>query len=394
MNEFSEQRGQPVQEEEVPVVPAWVSAGGYRFVVLATALAVIWAIAHVAHAVGHVIGWALFVAALCCAAALWRLGYRHRFEAFEACRERAQYQEHELAKVDAMTGPEFEQYCARLLRARGYRNISVIGGTGDGGADILATAPDGTRVAVQCKRWKLSVGPEVIHALVGATSLRRHQGRTGILITNALVTAGAQRDAEDAGIQVVHRPTLQQWMLQARNEIEGRGHAPQTAILTRPDGMRQEARVLTGALCCVFILLIFYAFPLAIPRALTTPAKLGPRAGTPAPELVVREFFTAINNHDWPTVWRLWYHPETGYGPGYHKMISGYRLTARVVVTSIRSNGDSVEARVLAYETTGAIQRFDFRYKVHHGKIAWGRSVLLGLSYPRQNPPAAPNSSP
>jgi HJR/Mrr/RecB family endonuclease len=392
MSELSGQRGWPAQEERVPIVPEWIFAGGYRFVVLATALAIIWAIAHVGHAVGHDIAEALFVAALCCAVALWRSGYRRRLEANEALKERAQYQAHELAKVDAMTGPEFEKYCAVLLRARGYRNISVIGGTGDGGADILATAPDGTNVAVQCKRWKISVGPEVIHALIGTTSLRRHQGRTGIVMTNALVTPGAQHDAEDAGIQVVHRPTLQQWMLEARNEIEERGHTPQAVILTKPGGMRVEARVLTGALCIALTLLIFYAFPLAIPRASITPTKLSPRAATPGPAAVIRGFFAAINNHDWHTVWRLWYHPEAGYGPGYYKMISGYRLTARDVVTSIKSSGTSVAAQVLAYETTGAIERFDFHYRVHYGKITWGHSVLLGISYPRQNPPVAPSS--
>ena len=390
-----QQPGQPgTQEEEAPVIPEWVTAGGYLFLV-PTALAIIWALAHIGHAVGAGAAWALFALALCGTVTLWRLGYRRRLEASEALKEQALYQLHEAAKVDAMTGPQFEKYCATLLQARGYRNVSITGGTDDDhGVDITATAPDGTPVAVQCKRWKTSVGPDVIRELIGAIVSGKHQGRAGMVMTNALVTPGAQRLAENHGIQVVHRPVLQQWMLQARNEIEQRGHAPQTMILSRPDGMRPAARVLTGVLCSTLTLLILIAFPPTAPRAPTTAAKISSHPATPTPEAVIKEFFAAINRHDWPTVWRLWYHPEPGYGPSYHKMISGYRLTARDVVTSIKASGDTVAARVLAYETTGAIQSWDFHYKVHHGKITWGRSDLLGISHPRQNPPAAPTSSP
>ena len=62
-------------------------------------------------------------------------------------------------------------------------------------------------------------------------------------------------------------------------------------------------------------------------------------------------------------------------------MISGYRLTARDVVVSMKTSGDSVSARVLAYETTGAVQTYHFTFTVHGGQITAGRSVLAHVSY-------------
>lgn len=58
-------------------------------------------------------------------------------------------------------------------------------------------------------------------------------------------------------------------------------------------------------------------------------------------------------------------------------MISGCRLTARDVVTSLHASGDSVPGRLLAYETTGAIQTYSFNYIVHGGEITSGHQVLL-----------------
>jgi hypothetical protein len=57
------------------------------------------------------------------------------------------------------------------------------------------------------------------------------------------------------------------------------------------------------------------------------------------------------------------------------------------VVESIKVSGDSVSARVLAYETTGAVQTYNFSFTVHSGKITAGRSVPVHVSY--QSPAAA-----
>lgn len=61
-------------------------------------------------------------------------------------------------------------------------------------------------------------------------------------------------------------------------------------------------------------------------------------------------------------------------------MIAGYRLTARDVLTSLAVSGDTVTARLLAYETTGPVQTYLVRYIVSGGVILAGHGTLLGTS--------------
>jgi serine/threonine protein kinase len=104
-----------------------------------------------------------------------------------------------------------------------------------------------------------------------------------------------------------------------------------------------------------------------------TPAVTSPHA--PSPRAVVEAYIAAINRRDWPAVWRL---GGKNLGQSYDSMIAGFRLTQRDVVTRISSRGDSVSARILAYETTGAVQTYALRYVVHADAITSGRSTLLG----------------
>ncbi len=121
-----------------------------------------------------------------------------------------------------------------------------------------------------------------------------------------------------------------------------------------------------------------------MPAKATAPKPPPAVALVSVPAAVVKEAFTAINRHDWRTLWKLWDHPDSRRGPGYRKMIAGYRLTARDVVTSLKATGNTVSARVLAYETTGTVQTYWFTYKIHAGKIVSGRSVLLATSPPQR----------
>src|SRR5436190_700115 len=54
-----------------------------------------------------------------------------------------------VAVTDAMTGPQFEQYVARLMRRDGLRRVQVCGGSGDLGADVTGYTGDGRKVGVQ-----------------------------------------------------------------------------------------------------------------------------------------------------------------------------------------------------------------------------------------------------
>ncbi len=361
----------------VPLIPGWAQTWG---VLLAfPAVIALLLIGQVGLVYGADDGWALLAAAAALIIAPWLFGYTRRREVGQARREQARYEQLGIEEVDVMTGRGFEGHCVKLLPARGYRNVIWTGGTkgGDQGGDITATAPDGAPVAVQCKRRKASIGPGVIRELVGAITSGMHKGRRGILMTNAEVTPGARAYAEDNGITVIDRAVLQQWMGQARKQIEqGRQHR-----------MRPAGLITTGVLGAAAIVVSTVAFQVAAsaPSAATArsspslvPARSSP-ASALAPSAVTRAFFAAISRHDWQDVWQLGGR-NLGEGPyaTYSGMISGYRFTARDVVTSLGASGESVSGRFLAYETTGPVQAYSFSYIVHDGVIASGHQVLLG----------------
>ncbi len=109
------------------------------------------------------------------------------------------------------------------------------------------------------------------------------------------------------------------------------------------------------------------------PAATTAPARrrvAGPRA-------VVEAYLAAINQRDWPRAWRL---GGDNLGRPYRAFVSGFRLTARVVILSLRSSGDVVHVRILAYESTGPVQTYALFYVVRDGVIVAGQLRLLGTS--------------
>jgi restriction system protein len=145
----------------------------------------------------------------------------------------------ELAVADAMTGPQFEQYFADLLRRRGHTNVQVVGGAGDGGVDILGTTLTGRAVAYQCKRQGAKVGVGVVRQLIGSINYE-HQGRAGCLVTTAYLTKPAADLARKSGIRIVDRPKLGQLMADARQQLSASatyGAVPQPpAQLNPPHG--------------------------------------------------------------------------------------------------------------------------------------------------------------
>jgi hypothetical protein len=48
------------------------------------------------------------------------------------------------------------------------------------------------------------------------------------------------------------------------------------------------------------------------------------------------------------------------------------------VVTSLQVSGAAVAVRILAYETTGAVQSYALSYLISGGVIVTGQSTLLG----------------
>jgi restriction system protein len=115
-----------------------------------------------------------------------------------------------IAVTDAMTGPLFEQYVARLMRRDGLRRVQVCGGSGDLGADITAHTGDGRKVVVQCKRYAGSVGDPHVQKFNG-TAWQIHGADVALLVTTGRPTVKARQLAQRCGIVLVDRDGLAAW---------------------------------------------------------------------------------------------------------------------------------------------------------------------------------------
>ncbi|WP_405432279.1 restriction endonuclease [Micromonospora sp. NBC_00617] len=155
--------------------------------------------------------WSVFLASLVVAAAV-AVAY---FVSKQRARERADQAQRDrlIAVTDAVSGPEFEQWFARILVASGFRQVQVCGGSADRGADVTAIAPDGRRVVVQCKRQSLTnrVGSAAIQRFAG-TCRDIHGGEICMLVTNSYFTAGdGIQLARQLNITLVDRHALEMW---------------------------------------------------------------------------------------------------------------------------------------------------------------------------------------
>lgn len=104
-----------------------------------------------------------------------------------------------------MEGVEFEQYCAELLRNRGFIDVKLTKASGDFGVDILAEK-DGVTYAIQCKRYADPVG---VKAVQEAFAGREYYDRmVGAVLTNQYFTAPAVAAAKKLKILLWDRGYL------------------------------------------------------------------------------------------------------------------------------------------------------------------------------------------
>lgn len=87
----------------------------------------------------------------------------------------------------------FERYVAGLFRQKGY-GVVVRGRSGDLGVDLELTDKHGRRAIVQCKRYRDTVGAEVVRELYG--TLIHEQVAHAFLVTTADVSEAAREWAQ------------------------------------------------------------------------------------------------------------------------------------------------------------------------------------------------------
>ncbi|MGZ3097303.1 restriction endonuclease [Streptomyces sp. H72] len=119
---------------------------------------------------------------------------------------------------------EFEHAIADLCVRDGCADVEVVGGAGDLGADVTATAPDGRRVVIQCKRYgdDNKVGSQDLQRF-GGTCYTVHEADVAVLVTTSDFTEPATDYAAQCGIVCVNEGRLREWS-------EGRAPAPWAGV--------------------------------------------------------------------------------------------------------------------------------------------------------------------
>jgi len=106
---------------------------------------------------------------------------------------------------DTMTGHQFENFCAVLLRKNGYTDVTVTQGSGDQGIDIIAVK-DGVRYGIQCKCYSSNVGNKAVQEAY--TGARFYDCLVGVVLTNRDFTKAAKELAYKNGVLLWNREYL------------------------------------------------------------------------------------------------------------------------------------------------------------------------------------------
>ncbi len=104
-----------------------------------------------------------------------------------------------LARLLALSPDAFERLTQRLLREAGFRDVEVLGKSGDGGLDgvgVYKLSLVSFPVYFQCKRFKGSVQAGSVRDFRGAMAGR---GEKGLLVTTGTFTSGVRRESNRDG---------------------------------------------------------------------------------------------------------------------------------------------------------------------------------------------------
>lgn len=110
-----------------------------------------------------------------------------------------------LEQLYALQPYEFEQYVADIFRQRGYR-VKLHGRRGDNGVDLRLTQPNGKEAIVQCKRYRKSVGPDVVRELYG--TLMHERVAHAFLVTTADISDAARAWAQGKPMTLIDGRSL------------------------------------------------------------------------------------------------------------------------------------------------------------------------------------------
>ncbi len=94
-----------------------------------------------------------------------------------------------LEQLQTLSPADFERYVAAVFRRKGYE-VSVRGSSGDLGVDLEVVNEQGRRAVVQCKRYRSTVGPDVVRELYG--TMIHERAAHAFLVTTAEISDAAR----------------------------------------------------------------------------------------------------------------------------------------------------------------------------------------------------------
>lgn len=102
-----------------------------------------------------------------------------------------------IESVDLMDGPTFEYFCAQLLSQNGFKNVQLMGGSGDQGVDIIAQK-HGIRYAIQCKCYSGNLDNTPVQEVF--TGMAYYRCTAAAVMTNRYFTKGGIDLANSTGV--------------------------------------------------------------------------------------------------------------------------------------------------------------------------------------------------
>lgn len=105
----------------------------------------------------------------------------------------------DFSQIEELSGIEFEYLLMDKFIALGFK-VESTPKTGDFGADLIAENSEGSRIIVQCKRFKSKVNLKAVQEVVGA--MGHYAGDMGVVITNNSFLNSAVKLAESHDIEL------------------------------------------------------------------------------------------------------------------------------------------------------------------------------------------------
>jgi len=121
-------------------------------------------------------------------------------------------------RIGNLSPEEFEKLVADLYRAQEYDRVDHMGGSGDGGIDVLAerSTPSGLeRIVIQCKHMSSPIGPEIVRSHWGVVT-SDSSFTAGVIVASSTFSRDALAFARDKRLELIDRQRLKELLRQYR----------------------------------------------------------------------------------------------------------------------------------------------------------------------------------